>query len=667
MTSLRLDAETRRLLTPEEAANDDRAVTALLDRFYPKPTLDDVLETRRRLDNVWDLFLNGEVADNADQERGGAVGLRQIRDMRYQRDTLPKKWRERMATAYRFRARLVHNELLRVVSLLTRNQPIFRVPAQGAGTTSERKARQETRWLNRLIPQLERDLGRPILRPFVDSIAEAGIGAIELYATGSYEEYDLEQGLDEDTRTYNARVEDAIRGARLPICARALDPMGFRPEFGDGLERFVIIEQKSYRHVFRDLMRDLGYEALTEARLPDPFAPGYNPIEGRSSGNESAECITYYDKRWYCFVVDGKLVTCREHGWPVVPVICKLGTTTSSSEPSEQLQGVTWGMTAMEQTFNDLFTIELDTVVAMSRPKPVIEQDIRGALRDPSGKPQLVDLSGLNGAPELMPGQRVADVSKDWRSPIDPAMKATILELFQRSGLNPIAQGESPGANTAGYTVNMLNNNASALYDTTAENVASAVGELGDLYRIGIRDVIGEKVYLNVPVGAQGDESEWLGLGPSDVTDVPCTVDVSGTNAANQLAQRESLLVGHERKIVPRAVVQTDGYGSEDPDLWDDQIIKESALFDPGGLAEMARQEAWAIVSGAGQQPAPPPAITPAATGGGDQNQEALAGMAQQMAGAGGTPAPATGATSSEASGIQTNEARAGQGTQARQ
>lgn len=665
MTSLRMDAETRRLLTPEEVDGDERAVKAMLDRYYPEPSLDDVLETRRRLDNVWDRFLNGD-SPNDDQAFEGPIGLKQIRDMRYQRDRLPEKWQARMTSRYRFRARLVHNELLRVVSLLTRNPPVFRVPAVGPGSNAERRARHETRWLNRLISQLERDLGRPILRPFVDSLAEASIGAIELYLTGSYEEADLERDPEESTSEYNARVEDTIRGAKLPICARALDPMSFRAEFGDGLERFIIIERKNYKQVFRDLEQRLGFKALEEARLPDPFGPGQNTIEGWATGNESAECITYYDKRWYVFVVDGKLVTVKEHGWPVVPVICQIGTTTSSSEPSEQLQGVTWGMTAMEQTFNDLFTIELDTAVAMSRPKPVIEQDIRGALRDPSGKPGVVDLSNVNGAPELAPGQRVTDVAKDWKPPFDPNMKAMILQIFQRSGLNPVAQGESPGANTAGYTVNMLNNNASALYDTTAENVATAVALLGDLYRIGIREVVGEKVYLNVPVGTDEDESEWLGLGPSDVTDVPCTVDVSGTNAANQLAQRESLLVGYQQKIIPRSVVQTDGYGAEDPDLWDEEIIKGSALFDPGGLAEMARQEAWAIVSGA-LQPPPPGGTTPAASPGGDASQSAVAGMAQQMQAAGGTPAPATGSNPAEASGVQTNEGRAGQGTVARQ
>lgn len=616
MTTLNIDRELRELLTEDELAEEERLAREAAAADYPQPELQDIQDLRKILEEDLRVYRFGRGEANqdgrgttaSDEQLNGPIGLQQVRDMRYQRDQMPDKWQRILKTPYRFRSRLTHNEIMRVVALMTRNRPAAEIKPRGPGSKAQERAERETRWANELIPALERQAAFPLMRTYVDSVAEAGIGIFEVYLNSEYDDVDEEILADptEDPRRYNRERDQALQARGLPFGVQVIDPMNALLDFDEtGIARAIIVERRRYKDVYARLRRKLGHEAFEELRLPNPWQPGGSSpaLNTVSDARGEVEIMRYYDRYWYVYVVGGKIVEATPHGMPSTPIVTSFAATTSSSNYSERLQGVVWGMVAMEQALNDLITLRLDVGFTFGRPRLAIETDVEGQLRSPDGKPTTVDFSDPTKAVELNRGQKVVDAFKDFQSRLDPNLEQTIMGLWQRSGMNPVAQGDSPGADPSGYSINSLQAAANALYETSLDNVARGLGNLIDFVRRMIRDTIGERVFLTVPMAdrRQGG-TEWLGLGPDDVDETPCEVRIDPLNDVNRLAIRESLMVAMEKGIVPRRVVQTVGFGADDPDDWDDQIVEDQAFQ---MLVQMAVQEALAIVQGGALQPDP--------------------------------------------------------------
>ena len=106
------------------AEGDDEPVD---DGRWPQPDEGDVLNAQMDIDADWHRFLYGsgdidemESGTDAANEFLGTKGLTHIRDMRYQRDRLPRIYREKLSAPYRIRTRMTHNEILRASALATR-------------------------------------------------------------------------------------------------------------------------------------------------------------------------------------------------------------------------------------------------------------------------------------------------------------------------------------------------------------------------------------------------------------------------------------------------------------------------------------------------------------------------------------------------------------------
>jgi hypothetical protein len=275
-------------------------------------------------------------------------------------------------------------------------------------------------------------------------------------------------------------------------------------------------------------------------------------------------------------------------------------------------------------------TLDVDNRFTTARPKPVIQSppSASRATSDPTGKPRTLDLSG-DAVPYLDPGQVIVDAFEHLRPQGNHEMVSSILGLYQRSGLNPIASGESPGADPAGYTVNSLTQAAQSQYEILLDNFARTLGNIVDFARLVIRDTIKEKVYLSVPMAdAKQGGTEWLALGPEDVDETPSVVVIDPLSDANRISVRQSLEQGNKEGFVSHRRVQSDGYGIDDPDAEDDDIAVDSAMAD---LLEMAKEEAKSRIYGR-QQPQQPSGLV-------DQNGNPLPPSGQQPTQNGAQPA----------------------------
>ncbi|MCR4338974.1 MAG: hypothetical protein NUW01_03700, partial [Gemmatimonadaceae bacterium] len=585
----------------EDALDEQRK--ADLDRRYPKPTEQDIANVRSELEAEFREWKFGEYGPT-DEDRetaptftDGIPGLARIRQMRYHRDRMPQKWQNLLQTPYRIRSHFTGQELERTVALATRNPPQVKIKPASSEPDAREAAEREQRWCQALIPALERAVNQPLLRMYADALFEGGDAAFVPYVTGAYDDVDFDdQKENEDDDAYNERKDAELQAVSasgaLPIGVRVPDMMGvLYDEDETGIYVKMLIEHKPHRVVYSELMTRLSPEKVEELRMPRPG--------DRSVGTDSSwwggslagisECITYCDRRWYVYEVNGRIVECAEHEMPGVPFITGHGFTTSSARRAERYQGVVWGTIEQEQAINDWITTEVDIGLTFGRPKPYVKTPVGGNLRNPTSGPQVVKFDG-SGAVELMPGQEIADAAKDFESRLRPEVLNILLSIRQNASINPVSAGESPGADPSGFALNSMQAASQMRFETLLDNYARSIGLLLDYIRKMVKyGPIGEPIFLTV-TGRKG-AVEVLGLRPDEISDVPCEVSIDPMNDVNRLAIRESLMVGQERGFVPRRIVQTLGFGASDADEWDDEIAEDMGEVQLMGLAlEAAKQ-----------------------------------------------------------------------------
>lgn len=626
--------------------------TRALDATLPAPDAQDILRLRYRLDAFYHDWIYGsggralsaEAYDsqNSDNFVAGVPGLLRIRDMRYHRDQMPAKYQALMKGPVRLRTNFTANEIDRTVALATRNPPKVSIAPAGREPEDRLRSQKETRWANMLLSALERAAGEPLFYPFADALFEGGVAVWEVFKTDAYEKLDLKQGADETDAEYNARTDALLTGADLPFGVRVPDPLGVRLGLTDyGAKVALNIQMLQYRQVYAKQEARLSPEKLDELRLPRPGDRGgpsdYQFPNGMSSTDGSVECITYHDDRWYAYMVGGIIVDGpTEHGWASIPILPSWGSVTSSAHFAEKYMGIAWGTIEIEQGMNDLLSTKYDIGQTFARPKATIETPLDGQLRNPSGTPSTIDLRGQDGVPELMPGQKVVDAFAGFQDHIPQELLSELRSLRQVSSLNPIAAGESPGADPSGFAINSLQASTQMRYEVLLDNLARSYGQLVDFIRGGVKDgPISETVTLSM----KSDDGiyENLSLGPDDVTTVPSEVELDPMNDVNRLAARESLMAGNAAGFIPRRVVQEKGFGSSDTKRWDDEIFEDKVGMAIMGLAV---QKSIETVSGPPPgMPAPgaPPAVGP--------DGQLLQDASGQPPGGGGAPKPQTSGT----------------------
>lgn len=674
-----LPADERREL--EEQGADDAAreiearERAAILRKYPKPTAAGILDWKQQLDETFRPFWMGDSADQSGAGRGkddGGDSLASIRDMRYGRDTTPEKLQKRMEHTYRVRSMFTHNEIDRVVALLGRNPIKVQVPNSGTTAETAKRSEKQSQFCNALPLVIDTQSGFPLTQRTDDALTEAGLVAMEFYLTGEYDDIDWEyQELDagenesrrETDNERDARLRESRRQRRLPFGYRYVDPSSLRFEMsGEKPDEpcvALICERKRWRTV-RDKVtgrrRPVGVD--DKETIPHPGDLGQHGDSASTyethSDAQLVDTIRYYDEYWYAYVVAGELVECEPHGLPGVPVMIGTGRVTSSSNYGEMFQGVTWGRTRLEQSFNDLASIIQDTKATYSRPKPIaIAKNANPAAEGLNQSTAFtLDLSGddLIGLP---PGYEIDDAFKHFRSTENDGFLQLLMSLYQMGGMSPIAQGESPGSDVSGYLVNTLQGAANAKYEGLLDNKTRMWRRAIDYTRRVIRDVIGEEVELLDVVGGDDGESRWLSLGPDDIDDTPCLVTIDPLSEQDRMALAAFYMQGLEAGLVPPDEVMRRVYNASNIEQWVGDIARGRARsmlmnravqdamerVDEDAADRAAKNNPAPTILGADGRPLPP---TP-------QGRGQMPSPAEMPAGPPATPAPSVGAPAMEA------------------
>jgi hypothetical protein len=564
MTSPALERELR-------ASGDQKLLSAVENKAKPK------VPAKPELSEVMELYEYLKTA----QLDWRATAFEE-RKRRYLQDKLPPRIQKEQFDGRRFYSRLTHNEINRVVGQQTDNPPRFTVPPAGEEEDDKLRAAKQTRWANNLLAALQRGnkgrRGTNLRRRMADLQNEIGYGALEVYLTDAYDDLDATESPDLTPKENLKRMEASTRARKLPFGIRVVDGLNLLIDEGDdGVEAVLIPEAKPAASVLR---RYPKLKTALQKDAPRPGAAGY-PMEQATTpptGVMTVDTIRYYDAYWYVYIVNGVIADGpRPHGQPGLPVFPFYGLITGSPNFEEGVEGICWGMGSAELSINDMMTLMMDVMWKNRHGKFVIETDLEGRfLPDPNNpsSPMAIDLSDPDHVQQLLPGQHLINAYKEWQPFFQMPILNLALQMWGKSAQNPIAQGESPGADAAGYTVATLSENAGVIYKDIIENEANVWAQVFD----HIRRLIKETLKLPVPLACRGQGSaynkvEWLSLGPDDITDVPCVVKIDPYSDAHRLANRQSWMEGNQAGYVPRREVQVNAFGAEDPELWNDEIV----------------------------------------------------------------------------------------------
>jgi hypothetical protein len=583
LLSRELEAE---LELTEDGKAEISALKADNDRIWPKPELGDILELKQQLE---------------DDRTNWAAQVNNVRTARHLEDTTPEKWAKKLNLPEdrRFHSNNTGNEINRVVSMLGRNPARVTIPYTASTNVAIQRAEKQAQWAQAFLKAAERSARLPIWSRGDDAVVESGLGGFELYMTEAWEKVEKlikERDPDVVDPDLDKQIDEALKTAGLPFAMRPIDSMALLVDPEDPDSPVLIVERKRYRNVYRRLQSKLSADEVEKLKLPRPgqrswpdhqrlvrysYGDTEETYEAHTAGEAGnlVEVIRYYDARWYVEVVAGRITECSEHRWPGIPVFPQFGKVTSSANSEWMLQGIVFGMLSQELAINDLVTLGLDNQYTYGRPFPVVTTSENGSnLLDKDGQPSVIRLDDPSRPPQLGPGQDVKDAFGGFAGNIDPQLLQLIQSYWQMSGLNPIAQGESPGADPSGFALNTLNTGAQALYESILDNKVKTLGNIIDFVRLAIRDTIGETVYLSVETNDHKG-IEYLGLGPDDIDESPATVYIDPKSDMQKLAIISMLSTANQQGYISRRPVQVLGLTGivEDPDDEDKQITLDNA------------------------------------------------------------------------------------------
>lgn len=574
----------------------DKRRKVLLDKHFPKPSPSDVLAIYTHLQTRFDSLHNGvgtEVIGASSTTGQGAsggndqiAGIRGVRDMRYHRDELAPKWQKDLQGTTRIRSNLTNSEIKNARGVLGRNDIKVTIKPAGSAAGKLQKAAKETRACNALPYALEKQAGWPLIQMGDDALAEASLMAHEIFLTDAYEDISFDRQTvtdvgddgeeverEETDDEYDDRIDGHLISCGLPFGMRVLDPLTVVFDWDKyGVCRAIVTELKPYHIVYDDARDKMTPQEWKAAELPQPYDEGASMMYPDAASSGYVLTRRMYDRRWMYYEVAGKQIECEEHGLPGVPVIPGMGWVTNSPSYGEKFQGVTWGMGPLERALNDRLTLDFDSDITYAKPLPFVETDVGGSViyDIATGKSAVLDLR--KGVLQLNPGQHLKDATAGFKIQRTEGIDI-IMGLFTRSGMNPVAQGESPGTDASGYAINSLQGASLEPYRPILMGKKRLWENTIDFFRLLIRDVIREKVWLTAPMddGKTGGV-EWMSISPDEITEIPCQVEIDPLSEQNRAAIAAVLSKGVAEGAVPLAELQRRGYGADSVEEWNRQI-----------------------------------------------------------------------------------------------
>lgn len=541
---------------------------------------------------------------------------------------IPAQYR---ATTKEVRTPFIRDAWLRTTASLTLKPWIAHVEPISESREAKRSANIGERWFEAGCAQMDSALGIKVLHENVKALVRDAESVIKVVDRRDAWANFPTLNPGESAGSYETRMDEFKKGNPFPYAWRVVDRL--QMIFGDGeFGDEWALEYGEYPRPFLQNQYGMAYDA-TEGRLksrraqpdwqdddrvisPRTTITGTPRPEGYSrSASGIAVKIEYFDKDWWCVVIDGNMAPGFPKQNPYAPRLPYF-----RARPDEQCEPVLYSLLFLGPRLDELLTMWMNWAYLGAYPNPYLEDlpnsnALPGSLEPPLGDDaQPTTFQWTPGKfLEIPRGKRFAFMSPPPVGADVRQMADLMRGLIDIAGIPSILRGATLSGDS-GYLANQMIAAATMMYKRLALSVESQYQRIGDFLFYNVaRTYEGHKVWVQgqgetgkvwLALRDKGDVTEHIGtiekMGPLSVTLNPIlpTMDQANALIARQLTEGD-------RPLDSRRHAMEKWLGYENPDQILDEIFVEQAMEEEplrSLLLDEALREAGLMPT-----PAPPP------------------------------------------------------------
>ncbi len=433
----------------------------------------------------------------------------------------------------------VADEIFRTTAALTLNPPTIQITPAKSSDAADQAATDREYWTFGLLWQAGK---RQRMMHTFQALADACLGdgggwCKVLFAKDIWEQrWDKKIEDYEDKwengklvktkeRQYDEDTEAAKKGAGVPIVWLAVDVLTVLPVWhGDKLGEMIEVSERPCRSYFRKygLTRD-GEGNI----VPQQLGQG-EPVEEISHASKQwpkkIKWVEHWDEEWATYMIvgannsgdpTGHIVQQWRHGYGHPPYFNAPGL--MMNHWRNRKVGWSISQTKMWLTKYLAFLLTLHAQVAARDTLPPLFHEV------PVGAEPILGDDGRPKAPEKWePGKKITGRPGEKLSVVQFPQVAQALQqeiaLIQKMIEDletPRFKGDLPGMEGAGFAISQVMADARIRHDPQAQSIERCLEEVTRFVWYLVREVIGEKVWVQ----RTSEDTGWLGLGPEDLKD----------------------------------------------------------------------------------------------------------------------------------------------------
>ena len=400
----------------------------------------------------------------------------------------------------------------------------------------------------------------------------------------------------ESNEDYNKRTEDYKSHLGISECFFS-DYIPIETVFlDDWNDPDIAVEVKKVNE--QELMEKFG---LSKGKDGDYYAskPGTD-TEGGDDPLKQCTVYEYWNRQWRALLVKGSKKSTEldvwEHNFGLVPYFVAGAFETGETEEERKYIPLLASMYPEVEENNRLHTMRTNILNLTAFPRWYIVTAVSGqvVLDEKTNEPKVFDWDGPPN--QLDPGQDIKYMALQMGFDFQSALKDSDDRLRQYA-LPPVASGKAPSSESAGWNTAMLRRFMVSLLDPLLQERAKQRARINRFLLWSIKNVIGEKVYVNADVleGRKKVAEETIGIGPDDVEklgDYDLTVRIDANIQMDKIPQEkhgmEEVIQGFKSM---RAFMEEDrGLDSPEEEMEEIDIDKAAQMM---WEANFSKLQAW--------------------------------------------------------------------------
>lgn len=478
----------------------------------------------------------------------------------------------------------------RIVPQMVPDDPRFRrYPLDASSTEETNNADDIERWAEGLHRGIIRRTGRDYVYMAAESAVRDGIGIIKVVVDESVWR-DI-PGWSEG-KSYKNEEDDEVLAKRRrykqtsdpPFLLFDIDPLTFYPvRTNAGIAAVFEIKQVPRQPLITKYGLKTSKSSSSWRSSADPNynkamwqVEGYDPMGTPAvTPEEMATVIEFWSGEQHMLIVDDKVVYDIDNPYEgYLPYFPFYGRSSSQREPENEGISAIKGLSGLVPGLNSLLTMKHQVAYSEAYPihiKHYASKDLADADADPAPK-------------VIVPGQFLKEVEgEEYRILDRPGassdlreMVAEFKEMINLTGMADVLRGQSPGANSPGWLVSQLTDNAKAVFRPLRDNLNTAVSKAYEFILCMVDNVINEDVPLLSKRAGTSSGQRWVSIGPKEI-DGYYGIEVElPAGAVSDKIMRGQFWAGMQQGgYVSRRRVQEEGLEIEHPEVEDRQILAE--------------------------------------------------------------------------------------------